>query len=86
MALITCVSLLSALRGRMSGSSGAQLLHVADLRLMLLSALRRFAKWIQRSADHVENVWMRPTTQLHRHRFGRHHECFVTVRDKEHSL
>ena len=47
--------LLSVLRGRMSGSSGAQLLHVADLCLMLLSALRRFTKWIQRSADPRSN-------------------------------
>ena len=30
--------------------------------------------------------WMRPTAKLHRHRFGRHHEFFVTLRDKEHSL
>ena len=29
---------------------------------------------------------MRHTTQLHRDRFGRHHERFATLRDKEHSL
>ena len=47
--------LLSVLRGHISGSSGAQLLHVADLCLMFLSSLRRFTKWIQRSADPRSN-------------------------------
>ena len=45
----------TVLRGHMSGSSGAQLLHVADLCLMFLSSLRRFTKWIQRSADPRSN-------------------------------
>ena len=45
--------LLSVLRGRISGSSGAQLLYVADLCLMLRSAL--VTKWIRRSADPRSN-------------------------------
>ena len=46
---------LSVLRGHSSGSSGAQLLHVTDLCIMLLSSLRGFTKWIQRSADPRSN-------------------------------
>ena len=47
--------LLSVLRRRMSGSSGAQLLHVADLYLKLRSALRGCTKWIRRSTDPRSN-------------------------------